>query len=137
MKKITAIIVLVCFLSVSFVMAEEKKEEGFNWAPVVLLSSDALLIAASVMALVQQNTLSTDYETLRSQIDDTTEANYYRLLYENEKVTSASDTALIACSAAAAALAYTLVDYFWLHSAFKADVAVTKEEVKLGMSVKY
>lgn len=137
MKKIVAVSVLACFLSASFVFAEEKKEEGFNWAPVVLIASDAILTAASIMALVQQNTLSNGYETLRLSIDNTTEANYYRLLYEKEKVTSASDTAVIACSAAGAAIVYTLLDYFWLHGVFKPAVEWTGDGVKMGMNVKY
>lgn len=136
MKKVLIAAFLVCFLSASM-FAEEKKEDGFNWAPVVLIASDAVLATASVMALVQQNTLAKDYDTLRLLIDNTTEANYYRLLYEKEKVTSATDTAIIACSAAGAAIAYTLLDYFWLHGVFKPSVAWTGDGVKLGMTVKY
>lgn len=137
MKKAVLLSVLVLLFSSSFVFSAEVKDDGFPWAPAVLLTSDALLITASIMAVVQQNTLSTDYETLRGKIDNTTEANYYRLMYENEKVTSASDTAVIACSAAGIALAYTLADYFWLHSAFKASIAYTGSGVMLGMTTKY
>ena len=137
MKKIIAISILACFISSSFIFAGENKEEGFNWAPVVLIASDAILATASIMALVQQNTLSNDYETLRLAIDNTTETNYYRLLYEKEKVTSASDTAVIACSAAGAAIAFTLLDYFWLHGVFRPSVAWTGDGVKMGMNVKY
>ncbi len=137
MRKIMIFAVLACLLSVSFVFAADTKDESINWAPVVLVSSDALLVAASIMSLVQQYTLAHDYENLRVKIDNTTEANYYRLLYEKEKVNSAGDIAIIACSAAGAAVAYTLLDYFWLHSAFKASVAFTGDGVKLGMTVKY
>ena len=138
MKKMVFVSFLVLFLGVSQVFSADVKDGGIEWAPTVLVVSDALLVTASIMALGQQNTLSTNYESLRLQIDNTTDANYYRLLYEREKVNSASDTAVIACSAAGVALAYTIADYFWLHSAFKATVAYTGNGgVMLGMTAKY
>ena len=137
MKRMVVLAVLTLFLGASLLFSADVKDEGFPWAPAVLLTSDVLFVTASIMALVQQNTLSSDYETLRLKIDNTTDANYYRLLYEKEKVNSASDTAVIACTAAGIALGYTLADYCWFHSAFKASFAFTGSGAMLGMTTKY
>ena len=137
MKKFLVVAVLACFFSATSVFAEETTGDSIAWAPVVLVASDALLLTATIISAVQMSTLSKDYETLRKQIDNTTDANYYRLLYEQEKVNSSSDTTTIACTAAGIAVAYTIADYFWLHNAFKPVVGITGDGVKLGMTVKY
>jgi len=124
MKKVLVLIAVFIFVVSLSVKAEETAQPNFNWAPVVLLSSDALLVTASVMAIVQQNTLATDYETLRKDLGELDEAEYWRLKYEKEKVTAAEDLGLISTITAGAALCYTALDYFWLHNAFKGDVSV-------------
>jgi hypothetical protein len=122
MKKIFLILSLALIMSVSGVFASDVEKKQDWTGAVVLLASDALLITASLMAVVQQNTLASDYETLREAIDFNTEAEYYRLLYEREKVKSAEDIALIACSAAGAALVFTALDWFLLRGVFPPGV---------------
>lgn len=121
MKKVYSILSFVLLLAVGVYASDSGKKQDWTGA-AVLLASDALLITASVMAVVQQNTLASDYETLREAIDGSTEAGYYRLLYEREKVMSAEDIALIACSAAGAALVFTALDWFLLRGVFPPEI---------------
>ncbi|PKL91322.1 MAG: hypothetical protein CVV21_08910 [Candidatus Goldiibacteriota bacterium HGW-Goldbacteria-1] len=124
MKKFVITLIVMCFVVPFSIFAEESPAAEFQWAPVVLLASDALLVTASVMAIVQQNTLATDYDTLKTNLGELDEAEYWRLKYEKEKVTAAEDLVLISTITAGAALCYTAIDYFWLHNAFKGDVSV-------------
>ncbi|HNZ28692.1 MAG TPA: hypothetical protein PKJ42_01745 [Candidatus Goldiibacteriota bacterium] len=137
MKKIIITLIVLCFVVPFNVFAEESPSAEFQWAPVVLLASDALLIGASVAAIIQQNTLATDYDALKTNLGDLDEAEYWRLKYEKEKVTAAEDLVLISTITAGAALAYTALDYFWLHNAFKPVVKISADGVKTGMIVTY
>ncbi|MBN2754249.1 MAG: hypothetical protein JXR81_05210 [Candidatus Goldbacteria bacterium] len=137
MKKISIFVFVLLFLISVFVFAEETTVQEFQWAPVVLLSSDALLVTASVMAIFQQNTLATDYDALKTNLGELDEAEYWRLKYEKEKVTAAEDLVLISTITAGAALAYTALDYFWLHNAFKPVVNISADGVKTGMIISY
>jgi hypothetical protein len=137
MKK-KLVVLIFCILMVPVLsMADETAAREFQWAPVVLLASDALLIGASVAAIIQQNTLATDYDALKTNLGDLDEAEYWRLKYEKEKVTAAEDLVLISTITAGAALAYTALDYFWLHNAFKPVVKISADGVKTGMIVTY
>jgi len=124
MKKMLVVLIFFVLMVPVLSKAEETAAQEFQWAPVVLIASDALLIGASVMAIVQQNTLATDYDTLKTNLGDLDEAEYWRLKYEKEKVTAAEDLVLISTITAGTALVYTALDFFWLHNAFKGDVKV-------------
>src|SRR5208283_489938 len=56
---------------------------GYGWA---LLGADVVLAGLTVWAIEDYNTQADAYNTLRAQIDDTTEANYWKLMYEKDKV---------------------------------------------------
>jgi hypothetical protein len=137
MKKMLVVMIFFVFMVPVLSIAEETAAQEFQWAPVVLIASDALLIGASVMAIVQQNTLATDYDTLKTNLGDLDEAEYWRLKYEKEKVTVAEDLVLISTITAGAALCYTVIDYFWLHNVFKPVIKISADGVKTGMLISY
>ena len=103
-----------------------EKESDFNLSPFILIGVDIVLGGLTVAALIQQRSLASDYEKLYNQINGTTEANYYRLLYEQEKVNAAADLVLISGITFGTFVTYTVLDYFILHNFFE------KNQLKIG-----
>jgi len=103
-----------------------EKESDFNLSPFILIGVDIVLGGLTVAALIQQSSLASDYEKLYNQINGTTEANYYRLLYEQEKVNAAADLVLISGITFGTFVTYTVLDYFILHNFFE------KNQLKIG-----
>jgi hypothetical protein len=127
MKKITIVLLAVFFILPVMLKAEEPaaKSGEFQWAPAILAGADIVLTGLSVAAVIQQNSLATDYaELVKNEGSDYDMAQYWRMKYEKEKVDSAGDLAAISCSVAGAALVYTALDYFILHNAFKGNASV-------------
>jgi len=138
MKKMLVVMIFFVLMVPVTSIAEETAVQEFQWAPVILISADVLAVGAAVAAIIQQNTLAADYETLQNNIGDNyDEAQYYRMMYEKEKVNGAEDLVLISTIAAGAVLAYTAADFFWLHNAFKIKVEPMVNGVKTGMLVTY
>ena len=94
-----------------------KKGSDLPW-DIILITADVLSAGAAVWAVADQVSAAGEYENLYSQINGSSEDNYYRLLYEREKVVSKETTAVIAVSAASVLLAYTLADVLFLKNAF-------------------
>jgi len=92
---------------------------GYGWA---LIGADAILAGLTVWAVMDYNTQADAYNTLREQIDNTTVENYWRLMYEKEKVDDRVSNVVIPLSVGSACLLYTIIDYFWLHNAFPVEV---------------
>jgi hypothetical protein len=92
---------------------------GYGWA---LSVSDVALAGLTVWAIEDYNTQADAYNTLRAQIDNTTEANYWRLMYEKDKVDSRVSNVVIPLATGSVAVLYTIVDYFWLHNAFPVQI---------------
>ncbi len=92
---------------------------GYGWA---ILVSDVALAGLTVWAIEDYNSQADAYNTLKAQIDNTTEANYWRLMYEKDKVDSRVSNVVIPLAAGSACVLYTLVDYFWLHNAFPVQI---------------
>jgi hypothetical protein len=127
MKKVLFVLLAVfCILPVMLKAEEPAGGAGeFQWAPVILAGADAVLAGLSVAAVIQQNSLATNYEELVKNAGTNYDMElYWRMKYEKEKVDSAGDLVLISCSAAGAALVYTALDFFVLHNAFKGSAAV-------------
>jgi|DewCreStandDraft_4_1066084.scaffolds.fasta_scaffold23024_1 hypothetical protein len=103
-----------------------EKESDFNLSQFILIGVDIVLGGLTVAALIQQSSLASDYEKLYNQINGTTEANYYRLLYEQEKVNAAADLVLISGITFGTFVTYTVLDYFILHNFFE------KNQLKIG-----
>ena len=124
MKKLFVLILAVALFVPAFAQAQDETG-GLSPRAWVLIGADTVLCAATVLAVVQQNTLAADYEKLVSNMGDNyDEAGYWRMKYEREKVTAAEDLVLISAISAGAALAYTALDLFWLHHVFDGDVKV-------------
>ena len=127
MKKIIVVLLAAFLVLPVLLIAEEPAAaaDEFQWPQVVLLGADVLLIGLSAAAVIQQNSLATDYATLvKNEGSSYDMAQYWRMKYEKEKVDDAGELAGIACAAAAASLAYTALDYFWLHGVFKGDLKI-------------
>ncbi|MBP7792489.1 MAG: hypothetical protein KA120_05440 [Candidatus Goldbacteria bacterium] len=136
MKKSLIIFVIMSFVFLPRLSAELTQESKSS--PVtgwILLGADAVLTGLTIWAIADQITAATDYETLRSKIDGTTDANYYRLLYEKEKVSSRETTALLAGSATGVFLVYTALDYFFLHKAFPVEIKAAYDPVRSGIKI--
>lgn len=115
-NKIIALSFCAIFLSLPFNSNGAGGDMGpYGWA---LIGLDAALSGAAVWFIVSQNAMAADYDSLRASIDNTTEANYYRLLYEREKVTAMENQAMVISAAAGVAIIYTVVDKLFLHAAF-------------------
>lgn len=112
--------------AVNNLKVNNEKGADFNLSPFILIGIDVILAGMTIAALIQQNSLASDYEKLYNQINATTEANYYRLLYEQEKVNAATDLVLISGITFGTFVTYTLLDYFILHNFFE------KNQLKIG-----
>jgi hypothetical protein len=121
MKKFnTLLLSILISLMFSFnAFAEHQPVSGGGWA---LIGADIILISASVWMIIDQNTGAANYNTLQNEIDKTTEANYWRLLYEREKVIEKNTLVIAAVSVAGAALLYTAADFLWFKNAFPVEV---------------
>lgn len=117
-RKIAIIVFLTIGASLSArAQGYVKKGPEMPW-DIILISADVLSAGAAVWAVSEQISAADRYEKLYSEINASTEDNYYRLLYEREKVNSKETTALIAVSAAVVLLAYTAADLLFLKNAF-------------------
>lgn len=123
MKKNHVVFVLAFVLLCPFLKAADSTKQEINAYGWTLLGADAALCAGTVLAVVSAGNAVDDYNSLKKEIDNTTDANYYRLMYEKEKADNKNNIATALGIAAGAALAYTALDYFWLHQAFP-DVKV-------------
>ncbi len=107
-----------------------KQQAGLTSGAWVLLGTDAILSGLAVWSVVLERNMADDYEALKSSVDNTTEANYWRLLYEKEKVSAAEEKVVFACTAAGVAVLYTLLDALWLHSTFPVSISPSGDGVK-------
>lgn len=129
MKKIMIMFLLFAafFPLLQAVDISEKGET--NWYSWSLIGADVVFSGATIWAVMDERNAADSYATLKSSIDNTTEENYYRLLYEKSKVDMKSNTAMYLGITAGVALAYSAVDYFWFHNAFASQ--------KVGVEVNY
>lgn len=145
MKKFLVLIITILFLLKTDVIFAKSKENNdtFQYEPVILLSVDVLLLGLTTLSIIQYNSLASDYEKLYSQINGTTEANYYRLLYEKEKVNSAGELIIISGIATSLSVLYTIFDFFWFKKVFKDNIqtkigaSIQNKEVYSILSIKY
>ena len=123
MIKKTAVM-LVVFLSLfsACVYCDDQGGVKITQSGWILLTADAALSAAAVWTLIDRNTQAGAYNSLREQINGTTEANYWRLKYEKSKVDARDFNVALTFSFAGAALAYTALDFFWLHNVFPVEI---------------
>jgi TM2 domain-containing membrane protein YozV len=128
MKKEIIIIILLFFLSALLFGADTKIPDAPGENTVVtscgwvMFGMDAVLTGLAVWTCLDYDKAARDYEVLRSAIDNLDDINYYRLLYEKEKVDSRKSYLIIASLAAGAALFYTAFDYFFLHEIFPVEI---------------
>jgi hypothetical protein len=118
MKKNYALFVLVFVLLCPVLQAADGARQEVNAYGWTLLGADAALCAGTVIAVVNAGNAVDDYNSLKKEIDNTTDANYYRLMYEKEKADNKNSIAVVIGIATGAALAYTALDYLRLHEAF-------------------
>jgi hypothetical protein len=120
MKK-NIIVFLIIFLSVSAAFCAEENRFPPEWA---LLGVDAAIAGLTIYALLDQISAAEAYNKLGAsgEIDGDTEAGYYRLLYEREKVIGKENIVIVSSAALGAALLFTAADYFWLHKFFPVDI---------------
>ncbi len=119
MAKKTVLAAAVVLLMPAFLCAQGyvKKGTELPW-DMILITADVLSAGAAIWAVADQIDAANRYEKLYSEINGSSEDNYYRLLYEREKVVSKETTAVIAVSAAAVLLAYTAADLLFINNAF-------------------
>jgi hypothetical protein len=118
MKKITIMFLLFAAFYAGLQaidISDKGGTNGYGWA---LIASDIGFTGATIWAVMDERNMADSYATLKSSIDNTTEANYYQLLYQKAKVDSQGNTALYLGITAGVSLVYTAVDFFWLHNAF-------------------
>jgi tetratricopeptide (TPR) repeat protein len=103
----------------------------------VLIGGDAGLAALTVVLVMDYNKSADTYNTLWQQIDNTSEANYQRLLSEKAKVEGKQGAVALCGVAAGAAVAYTLVDLLFVHAVFPQDVkaAYNLQEKRFELAV--
>lgn len=123
LKKAALLLAVLLFVLSPRVMCAEPgiKISPAGWA---LLSVDIALSALSAWSLADRNTQAAVYNKLLPEIDNTTDANYWRLKYEKGKVDARNTDTVLAFSAAGAALLYTALDLFWFHGAFPFEPVV-------------
>jgi len=121
MKKTAVMLVVSLFLFSARAYCDDQgvKITQSGW---IVLTADAALSAAAIYTLIDRNTQAGAYNRLREQINGTTEANYWRLKYEKSKVDARDFNVALTFSLAGAALAYTALDFFWLHNAFPVEI---------------
>lgn len=116
------IIFAVIFLLIPAACGAGEPGEGRFPSEWLLIGADAVIAGLTAYAVIDQMDAAGRYEDLKKEIDGTTEANYYRLLYEREKSVGKENVVLISSAALGAALLYTGLDFFWLHNFFPAGV---------------
>jgi len=109
-------------------------QRGMGADAWVLLGSDAVLSGLAACFVVAQNNSVDSYESMKAGLDNTTEANYWRLLYEREKTDAAGERATYACAAAGVAVLYTAIDLLFLHNVFPVNVKPVQNGVAAGVN---
>jgi hypothetical protein len=110
------------------------QQRGMGADAWVLLGSDAVLSGLAACFVVAQNNSVDTYESMKAGLDNTTEANYWRLLYEREKTDAAGERATYACAAAGVAVLYTAIDLLFLHNVFPVNVKPVQNGVAAGVN---
>ncbi len=129
MKKIMIMFLLLAAFYPALQATDLGGNSGMNGYGWTLIGADVVFSGATIWAVMDERNSADSYAALKNNIDNTTQENYYRLLYEKAKVDSKSNTAMYLGITAGAALVYTAVDYFWLHTAFGGQ--------KVGVEVNY
>lgn len=112
------VVLIICFSHMqAYAEGYVKKGAALPW-DVILITADVITAGAAVWVVADQVAAAGEYEELYLQINGSSEDNYYRLLYEREKVVSKETTAAIAVFAASVLLAYTLADVLFFNNAF-------------------
>jgi len=127
MKKIIILFVIIASFYPAYVRADGGTSvNGYGWT---LLGADVVFTGSTIWAVMDEINAANNYASLKSSIDNTTMENYYQLLYQKSQVDMKSNLATYLGITAGVALAYTFVDFFWLHNAFS--------QAKVGVEVNY
>jgi len=129
---ISFIVFLSLFSTSAFCGDQDVKITPSGWA---LITADIALSGLSAWILYDRNTQAGIYNGLWKEINNTTDANYWRLKYEKSKVDARDFNAALSFSLAGAALAYTVLDLFWFHGAFPLDIQPVIDPANKGTGI--
>lgn len=132
MRKSVFVVLFVFILAVCCGLCSEENHFPYEW---VLIGADAVIVSLAVYALLDQISAAENYERLSAEIDGSTEAGYYRLLYEREKVIGKENIVIVSSIAAGSVLLYTIADFLWLHRFFPDGAKISAVPVQGGAKI--
>jgi hypothetical protein len=96
----------------------------FDAGPLLLITTDVLLAGAAAYMVYYGDSAQEEYDELYREINNTTGANYDRLVKKQKETYQIMTLESVALAAASAALVYTFGDMFFTHEVFKKDTAM-------------
>jgi tetratricopeptide (TPR) repeat protein len=116
--------------------AHASKDSAYKW---FLLGADIILAGAATYEYLDFSKANNNYNNEYAQIDNTTVDNYNLLLSMRDTVVSKQTTCDVLMACAGTAIAYTLIDVFFVHAAFPvtAGYAPEKQQVMITYNMEF
>jgi tetratricopeptide (TPR) repeat protein len=116
--------------------AAPQNESVFKW---ILIGADAGLAAWATFSYLDFNKAAGDYDSTYKLINNTTMANYYKLVDMKNAAEGKQTMSGVLAFLAGSAVAYTLADIFLIHAAFpvKTEIDIKDRRVKVALKKEF